>query len=88
MPKTDRTRVDYMPCPAALQALILAREMYPDVSTQALIDRLVIVGLSALRHEHWRAPSLYGNRSRWMLPIKPEGPGKQSKEIKAPGNPA
>lgn len=68
MPKTDRVRVDYMPGPAALEALRIAQEMYPQAATQALIDRMVITGLSALVQREWRAPILYGHRDRWRLP--------------------
>ena len=69
MPKSDRIRVDYMPCPAAVEALQAAQGLYPDNNTQALIDRLVITGLSALVQGHWRPPSLYGrDRNRWKLP--------------------
>lgn len=68
MPKTDRARVDYMPCAAALKALQLAQDMFPDSNAQALIDRLVITGLSALVQRDWRAPPLYGRRDRWKLP--------------------
>lgn len=69
MPKTDRPRLDYMPCPAALEALEAAQALYPDASAQALLDRLVITGLSALVHEHWRPPPLLGkSRDGWRLP--------------------
>lgn len=70
MPKTDRVRVDYMPCPAAVAALEAAQAIYPDSSTQALIDRLVITGLSALVQGHWQPPRLWGNRDRWKLPVE------------------
>lgn len=70
MPKTDRVRVDYMPCPAAVAALEAAQALYPDSSTQALIDRLVITGLSALVLGHWQPPRLWGNRDRWKLPAE------------------
>lgn len=68
MPKTDRVRVDYMPCPAAVAALEAAQALYPDSSTQALIDRLVITGLSALVQGHWQPPRLWGKREHWSLP--------------------
>lgn len=68
MPKTDRVRVDYMPCPAAVTALEAAQALCPNDSTQALIDRLVITGLSALVQGHWRPPRLWGNRDGWKLP--------------------
>ena len=68
MPKTDRVRVDYMPCQAAIKALQAAQELFPKASTQALIDRMVIIGLSALVHGKWQPPSLWGPRERWKLP--------------------
>ena len=48
MNKANRVRVDYMPGAAALEVLKAARDLYPRSNTQALIDRLVIVGYSAL----------------------------------------
>lgn len=69
MPKTDRTRFDYMPGPAALQALTLAESLLPGVRPQALLDRLVITAVSALAHKHWQPPRLYGkDRDAWKLP--------------------
>ena len=68
MPKPDRVRVDYMPCPAAVEALTVAQARYPNSNTQALIDRMVITGLSALVHGRWDPPALYGKRDRWTLP--------------------
>jgi hypothetical protein len=68
MAKTTRTRVDYMPCDAALAALQAAQVMFPKANTQALIDRMVITGLSALVHGKWQPPSLWGHRERWKLP--------------------
>ena len=69
MPKVDRVRVDYMPGPAALEALQTAQGLFPNSNTQALIDRLVITGLSALVHGHWKPPPLYGrDRDAWKLP--------------------
>ena len=49
MPKSDRTRIDYMPGDAALDALALAEGMFPALRTQALIDRLLITAVSALQ---------------------------------------
>lgn len=75
MPKTSRTRIDYMPGKAALEALEIASERFPRDRTQALIDRLVICGVSALEHPPWRPPALYGrDRDTWALPdnLKPE----------------
>jgi hypothetical protein len=69
MSKAHRVRIDYMPCPAALEALQAAQRLHPEHITQRLIDRLVITGLSALVHGHWEPPKLYGrNRERWKLP--------------------
>lgn len=73
MSKNNRTRIDYMPGQAANDALGLASEMFPNLRTQALIDKLVITGLCAL---HWNAPGLYGsNRDHWKLP---EGIGQNA----------
>jgi hypothetical protein len=67
--RAGRVRVDYMPGPAAVEALKAAQGLYPNSNTQALIDRLVITGLSALVHGHWKPPPLYGrNRDVWKLP--------------------
>ena len=73
MPKIGRTRIDDMPGDAALDALTLAAEMFPARHTQALIDRLGIVAVSAVQHadQHkpWKPPSMWGNdRDRWNLP--------------------
>jgi hypothetical protein len=77
MPKASRTRIDYMPCPAALEALQAAQKLHPDHITQRLIDRLVITGLSALVHGRWEPPRLPGrNREQWKLPdnLRQRGP--------------
>ena len=69
MPRTDRSRVDYMPGAAAMTALELAAEMYPRLRTQELIDKLVITGLAAMRHRPWQPPHLSGHdRDKWSLP--------------------
>jgi len=66
MPKKDRARIDYQPGQAAIDALALAAEQFPNLRQQALIDRLLITGLVAL---HWKQPGLYGtDRDRWQLP--------------------
>lgn len=71
MPDTTRLRLDYMPGAAALAALDRAASFFPSLARQALIDRLVICGLSALEHTHWQPPTLLGsNRDRWRLPGK------------------
>lgn len=68
MPKSDRARIDYMPCQAAVEAPQAAQELYPTANTQALIDRLEITGSSALVHGPWEPPGLWGHRDRWKLP--------------------
>lgn len=69
MPKVTRNRLDYMPGDAAYTALVLAAEMFPNLRTQALIDKLLITGVSALCHQHWKPPGLYGkDRDKWRLP--------------------
>ena len=75
MPKKDRARIDYMPGQAACDALDIAADLFPDMRPQALIDKLVITGLCALR---WKAPFLYGSdRDHWKLPDELR-PGKLS----------
>jgi hypothetical protein len=67
--RVGRVRVDYMPGPAAVEALQAAQGLFPNSNTQALIDRLVITGLSALVQGHWKPPPLYGrDRDAWKLP--------------------
>lgn len=64
-----------MPGAAAVQALVIARDNFPGLNTQALVDKLVICGVSALLHEHWKPPWLHGGRrDRWKLPdeLSPE----------------
>ena len=69
MPKSDRIRIDYMPGPAALQALAIAETLLPNARQQELIDRLVITAVSALAHQHWQPPRLWGkDRDAWKLP--------------------
>lgn len=69
MPKSDRTRIDYMPGGAALEALDIASDMFPDMRPQTLLDKLVITAVSALAHKHWQPPRLWGkDRDTWKLP--------------------
>ena len=80
MPKTERTRIDYMPGDAALDALNMAADLFPKLRTQALLDRLLITAVSALhhaaQHKPWQPPGMWGNdRDRWRLP-KSLAPGK------------
>ena len=67
--RAGRVRVDYMPGSAAVEALQAAQGLFPNSNTQALIDRLIITGLSALVQGHWKPPPLYGrDRDAWKLP--------------------
>jgi hypothetical protein len=73
MPKTERTRIDYMPGDAAMEAINLAVEVFPNLRMQALLDRLVITAVSAIHHaahhKPWQPPYLTGNsRDTWTLP--------------------
>ena len=82
MPKNERTRIDYMPGNAALEALALAGEILPKLRQQALIDRLVITAVHALVHERqykrWEPPRLWGHdRDGWKLPPEMR-PGRES----------
>ena len=77
--RAGRVRVDYMPGRAAVEALQAAQLLYPNSNTQALIDQLVITGLSVLVQGHWKPPPLYGrDRDAWKLPDdlrpRPVGP--------------
>lgn len=66
MAKTPRVRIDWMPGPAALEALEKARQLRPGMRQQDLIDYLVLHGLWVLR---WAPPPLLGrDRDRWVLP--------------------
>ena len=66
-----RTRVEWQPGDAALEALEISRRLFPHLSRQSLIDRLVITGLAALKHTPWRPPELWGkHRDRWKLPAE------------------
>jgi hypothetical protein len=76
MPRTERMRLDYMPCPAAVAALQAAQDLYPEASAQTLIDRLVITGLCALAHDHWQPPRLHGKRDAWKFPPCLQVPGE------------
>lgn len=79
MTKKPRTRIDYMPGEAAQQALKDAAGLMPSFGTQALIDKLILVGLSALTHEPWKPPALYGkNRDKWLY--RPQDQPNQGKE--------
>lgn len=79
-----KQRIDWVPGPAALQALSIADGLFPEMGRQAIVDRLVIVGLSAYVFDHWRAPDLPGrSRNRWRLPAnlaEMSIPGKASRD--------
>ena len=69
MPPTERARIDWMPSKAGAQALAELQGMRADLGRQALIDFAMITALSALRHQRWTPPVLYGrNRDVWRLP--------------------
>ena len=69
MPKKDRTRIDYMPGSAAFDALGVPSAMFPNLRTQALLDKLVITAVSTLTHQHWQMRLLCGrDRDGWTLP--------------------
>ena len=69
MIKANHVRIDYSPGNAALHVLRAARDLYRHCNTQALIDRLVIVGYSALVQARWEPPRLSGpDRDGWKLP--------------------
>ena len=62
-----------MPGNAALDALALAGELFPNIRPQALLDKLVITAVSALAHDRnhkpWEPPRLWGrDRDAWKLP--------------------
>lgn len=64
-----RRRIDWMPGLAAAEALEIAEAMWPRLRRQEVIDRLVITGLSALKHEPWQPPHFVGfDRDAWQLP--------------------
>ena len=63
----NRIRIDYQPSPAAIAALKEAAAIAgPKLSTQALIDKLVLWGVWCAKKEQDRPPALFGtNRSTW-----------------------
>lgn len=68
-----RQPLTYMPDRAALDALALAGEMFPNLRPQALIDRLLITAVSSiaddLAYKPWEPPHLQGrHRDAWKLP--------------------
>ena len=76
MTKQQRARIDYMPGSAAVEALRQAQDSFPNLRTQALIDKLVITGYCALQ---WKVPTLWGSdRDRWQLPDIPGTSGQSA----------
>lgn len=57
---TER-RIEWTPGGYAQAELERARKLFPHLTRQALIDRLVIVAVSALTHARWTPPELHGN---------------------------
>ncbi len=66
---SSRYRCEWQPGRAALEAVEIAERLHPHLGRQAVIDKLVLVGLSALQHRPWVPPALFGNdRDTWRLP--------------------
>lgn len=66
MSRKVRTRIDYMPGDAAQKAIDDASRLMPNLGTQALLDKLILTGVSAITHVHWTPPALYGkDRDKW-----------------------
>lgn len=64
-----KTRIDWVPGAAALDALAIAEECFPNQGRQAVIDRMLIMGVSAYLASHWQPPQFVGrSRHRWHLP--------------------
>ncbi len=89
MPSVNRPRIDWMPGKAAQAALRTAEQRRPDLRQQALIDWIVIVGVSAIEHHPWCPPALHGrNRDTWIarpaaLPV--DSCATHTEKRKAPG---
>jgi hypothetical protein len=63
---STKSRIDWVPGPAATRALQEAEQLFPRLKRQEVIDKLVISGLSALTYVAWTPPQLSGrNRHRW-----------------------
>lgn len=75
-----KRRLDWVPGNAAWRALLMAETLFPEMGRQAVVDKLVIFGLSAYLATPWRPPALPGNaRHTWKLPADLEAkvpPGK------------
>ena len=64
-----RPRIDWCPGEAASEAVEIARELFPHLRKQEVIDRLVITGLYALKQPPWAPPQFVGSdRDKWALP--------------------
>lgn len=75
-----KQRIDWVPGPAALDALAIAEGLFPGQGRQSVIDRMLIMGVSAYLANHWQPPQFLGrSRHRWRLPADLEAaksPGK------------
>ena len=63
-------RIEWIPSRAGEDVLRVAAKLYPQYARAALIEKLLITGLSALRQQPWRPPELWGNRKGWKLPTE------------------
>lgn len=77
---TNKPRIEWCPGPAARDALSIAEDLFPGQGRQAVIDRLILVGLDAYLARHWQPPQFVGrSRQRWPLPpalAAKKAPGK------------
>lgn len=63
-----KPRIDYTPGRAAATAIDEEHQKHPDFTLQAVIDRLVLIGYSAVNSAHWQPPHLPGrSRKQWKL---------------------
>ena len=81
MPSSStKLRIDWVPGAAALDALAIAEALFPGQGRQDVIDRMLIMGVSAYLANHWQPPQFQGrSRHRWRLPAELEAaknPGK------------
>ena len=79
----NRLRIDYFPGPAARNAMEEARKtMPPGASNQHVIDRLMVMGLFAIRTEAARAeiarPSFADSNRHYWRPDQPSRSGTVS----------
>ena len=82
-----RPAIEWIPSPAGEQALLIAQRLYPQLSRPALIEKLLITGLSAIRHAPWTPPPLWGSdRMAWKLPVGLAEPGSTGNTGKPSSN--